>query len=172
MRFETEVFQLDADVVVSVPDPSSKNGKVSLVRLPKGSDLPSKGMSFIEGTVNGKPVQTVVEPDGDGSHWFQLPKSFGAKPGDRVAVDIEATKEWPEPKIPSDFQKALDADPEAAAIFADITPAARWDWIRWLGACKTLETRNKHILVALSKMKSGKRRPCCFDRQMCTLTEG
>jgi hypothetical protein len=175
MKFSAVIEKLDPEVVVGVQDPSGRNGADIVIRLPKGSELPTKGMSFARGTVNGKPMETAIEPDGADSHWFKVPssllKSAGAKPGDTVQVDIEPTKEWPEPQVPKDFQAALDADPEAAAIFAGVTPAARWDWIRWLGACKTQQTRDKHIVVALSKMKSGKRRPCCFDRQMCTLTD-
>ena len=45
---------------------------------------------------------------------------------------------------------------------------ARWDWIRWINATAQQETRKRRIEVAFSKLKSGMRRPCCFNRGMCT----
>jgi hypothetical protein len=31
--------------------------------------------------------------------------------------------------------------------------------------------RNRGIQVALSKLETGERRPCCFNRNLCTATE-
>ena len=67
-----------------------------------------------------------------------------------------------EPKVPTDFQKALSANPKAKAPWTDITPIARRDWISWIESAKQLETRQRRIEVACSKLASGKRRPCCY----------
>ena len=45
---------------------------------------------------------------------------------------------------------------------------ARWEWVRWIGATKSPATRAKRVDVTISKMRSGKRRPCCFDLASCT----
>jgi hypothetical protein len=66
------------------------------------------------------------------------------------------------------LKKALAGDPKAHALWEDITPGARWDWIRWVRAVKTPETRQKHIRVALDKLDKGMRRPCCFNRNLCS----
>jgi uncharacterized protein YdeI (YjbR/CyaY-like superfamily) len=91
--------------------------------------------------------------------------------GDTVALDIAPTKDWPEPKVPRALQQALAASPEAAALWQDITPMARWDWIRWIGATRNSHTRQRRVDVTIDKLRSGKRRPCCFDRNQCTLTD-
>ena len=91
-----------------------------------------------------------------------------AKPGDTVHVSLEPTKEWIEPEVPEDVKKALSTSPKAEALWKDITPLARWDWIRWIRAVKTPETRQKHIEVALDKLNKGMRRPCCFNRNLCS----
>ena len=67
-----------------------------------------------------------------------------------------------------DLKKALSASQKAEDLWRDITPNARWDWIRWIRAVKTPETRQKHIEVALSKLNKGMRRPCCFNRNLCS----
>lgn len=65
-------------------------------------------------------------------------------------------------KIPSDMRAALSADPKALAVWQDITPLARNEWICWTISVKKEETRTEHIQRALSQLKEGKRRPCCW----------
>ena len=45
---------------------------------------------------------------------------------------------------------------------------ARWEWVRWVNATRNTETRERRIEVSLSKMRAGKRRPCCFNLSSCT----
>jgi hypothetical protein len=152
----------------------SKIGAWTILRVPKAASakLPSRGMVMVEGKVNDSRFQAPLEPDGKGSHWLKVEKNMGAAAkadqGDTVTIEIEPVKEWPEPKVPADLKKALTDSPNAHATWKDITPMARWDWIRWIGSTKNAETREKRIGVALSKMNAGSRRPCCFNRSSCT----
>jgi Bacteriocin-protection, YdeI or OmpD-Associated len=50
----------------------------------------------------------------------------------------------------------------------DITPLARWDWIRWIGATRNRDTRAIRMEKTLSKLRSRKRAACCFNRRQCT----
>jgi hypothetical protein len=144
-----------------------KVGPLAIILLPKSESqkLPSRGMTLVQGTINGKNFKTPLEPDGKGSHWLKVDKALV---GTKVKVDIEPTKDWPEPEVPKDLLKALTEDIAANELWHDITPMARWDWIRWVGSTKNPETRNKHVEVACSKLKAGIRRPCCFNRAACT----
>ena len=151
-----------------------KIGTWTVIRFPQtaSAQLPSRGMTMISGSLNGVPLRVALEPDGKGSHWFKLDgelrKIADVTEGRPVDLAVESTKLWPEPEIPADLQKALAADVKARALWADITPMARWDWLRWIRATKQQETRTRRVDVALSKLKSGDRRPCCFNRTMCT----
>ncbi len=151
-----------------------KIGSWTLLRLPNeaSAKLPSRGMTMVEGTINDFHFQTELEPDGKGSHWFRVDKSIleatGVDAGDTVTLSVESTKEWPEPDIPEDLETALAADPKAHTLWMSITPMARWDWIRWIRSTKQAETRRRRIEVAFSKLKAGERRPCCFNRSLCT----
>jgi len=124
-------------------------------------------MTMVKGTVNGLPFQSVLEPDGRGSHWFRVDKTLG-QAGDTVKLAIEPSNEWTRPEVPADFRKALSGAPKAHSLWMEITPNAQWDWIRWIRAVKLKETRQKHIEVALSKLNKGIRRPCCFNRNLCS----
>ena len=127
---------------------------------------------MVEGIINGFRFQAALEPDGKGSHWFRVDKTMlegaGADAGDTVSLAIEPTKEWPEPEVPADLKSALTDSPQVHKLWMHITPMARWDWIRWIRATKQLETRKRRIEVACSKLKAGTRRPCCFNRNLCT----
>ena len=149
-------------------------GDWTILRLPENASakLPSRGMALVEGTINGFHSKIVLEPDGKGGHWFRidpaLRKAASINGSSAVTMDVEPSKEWPEPDVPADLNKALKSDPEANALWVKITPMARWDWLRWVRATNSRETRSHRIEVAMSKLKSGERRPCCFNRNQCT----
>lgn len=67
-----------------------------------------------------------------------------------------------ETSIPTDLRKALKNNPKAKAVWDDITPIARRDWVLWIITGKLTETRKRRIEVACSKLASGMRRVCCF----------
>ena len=149
-------------------------GSQTILRVPKAasSKLPSRGMSMVEGTLNGYAFQTPLEPDGLGSHWFRVSNTMlrvaRAQVGDSVSVALEPMALWPEPKVPADLAEAFASDPEACRLWMDITPVARWDWIRWIGSTRNPDTRAIRVEKTLSKLRSGKRAACCFNRSQCT----
>lgn len=65
-------------------------------------------------------------------------------------------------KLPKDLQVALSTSPAALAVWEDITPLARNEWICWNVTVKTTETRKKHIERTIKELAQGKRRPCCW----------
>jgi hypothetical protein len=152
-------------------------GAWTVLRLPgeASAQLPSRGQVMVKGAMNDFRFQTALEPDGNGSHWFRVDKSMqksaNAVAGDTVTLAIEPTKEWPEPTMPADLRTALAAHPRIQALWMRITPMARWEWIRWIGSTKQPETRKRRIETAGSKLLSGERRPCCFNRNMCCVPD-
>jgi uncharacterized protein YdeI (YjbR/CyaY-like superfamily) len=65
-------------------------------------------------------------------------------------------------KIPADLHGALTSDPKALAIWEDLTPLARNEWICWITFVKKEETRKSHVKRTISELKEGMRRPCCW----------
>ena len=150
-------------------------GTSTVLRLPEtvSNNLPSRGQVAVHGTVNGVEFQTVLEPDGNSGHWMRvddmLQHAAGISAGDSATLDLEVTKDWPEPSVPRDLATALAAAPQQIQdLWTDITPMARWEWVRWVNATKNPDTRGRRVEVSISKMKSGKRRPCCFNLSACT----
>jgi uncharacterized protein YdeI (YjbR/CyaY-like superfamily) len=65
-------------------------------------------------------------------------------------------------KLPADLRASLASTPKALIIWEDITPLARNEWICWVISGKKTETRSIRIKKAISKLKGGMRRPCCW----------
>lgn len=126
-------------------------------------------MTTVEGTINGAPFTATLEPDGQKGHWLKVDRKLreaaGAEPGEVVTLEIAPVAEEPEPKVPAALRKALAAaSPKARAVWSDITPIARRDWIYWITSAKQPETRARRVDTACSMLGAGKRRACCFDR--------
>jgi hypothetical protein len=160
IRFDATLSAIDTSTVLRLPDRASKN-------------LPSRGQVAVHGTINGVQFQTVLEPDGNFGHWMRvddrLQRAAGISAGDTATLDVEVTKNWPEPSVPEDLAAGLAAAPQRIQdLWNEITPMARWEWVRWVNATKNADTRRRRVDVSISKMKSGKRRPCCFNLSACT----
>lgn len=65
-------------------------------------------------------------------------------------------------EVPEDLRNALIADKAAQAVWEDITPLARNEWICWTISVKKEATRQDHIRRVVSELKEGVRRPCCW----------
>jgi Domain of unknown function (DUF1905)/Bacteriocin-protection, YdeI or OmpD-Associated len=159
IRFEAEMRKIGRWTILRLPDDAS-------------AKLPSRGQIAVKGAMNGHAFQTVLEPDGRRGHWLKVNKklqqSLALGEGETVALEVEPTKDWPEPDIPTDFRTALADAPDISELWQTITPMARWEWVRWINATKNSETRKRRVEVGISKLRSGKRRPCCFDLAACT----
>lgn len=64
--------------------------------------------------------------------------------------------------LPIDLKEAILAAPKVHALWDDITPLARNEWICWVISGKLQETRGIRIKKAISKINGGMRRPCCW----------
>jgi hypothetical protein len=160
IRFDATLYTIDRSTILRLPEEASEK-------------LPSRGQVVVHGTIDGHAFQTVLEPDGDSGHWMrfdeQLLQATGMTAGDTATLEIGPTRDWPEPNVPEDLETALDAAPRKIQdLWQDITPMARWEWVRWVNATRNPDTRKRRVEVSISKMNSGKRRPCCFNLAACT----
>ena len=161
IRFSAKLFR---------PAPTAKADSWIFLTLPKNASakLPSRGMTTVEGTLNGFHFRATLEPDGQKSHWLKVNRTIreaaGADAGDVVTLEIAPAREEVEPKVPADLRNALAAAPKARALWSDITLIARRDWIHWIVSAKQPETRARRIKNACAMLAAGKRRVCCFDR--------
>ena len=160
IHFDSPLVKIGDFVVAQIPEVESVK-------------LPSRGQIFVKGTINDHPFEKVLEPDGRWSHWFKidekLQQQLGVEIGDTVTVEITPSKDWPDPELPKDFALALDSAPQKVKDkWKDITAMARWEWIRWVNATSSSDTRAIRIEKSMSKLNGTHRRPCCFNLAACT----
>ncbi len=157
--FQTEIVTINGHLIALVPADAS-------------AALPSRGQVAVQAVIADQKFFTVVEPDGRRGHWIKLPTDppspFRTRVGERLSLTLSVASEWPEPVVPDDLASALGAAPDLAELWESITPMARWEWVRWVQATANDTTRARRVEVSISKMRSGKRRPCCFDLSACT----
>ena len=145
-----------------------------LIPLPEEAStaLPSRGQVAVDAVLNGLELAMVVEPDGRKGHWLRVDESLqqalDLREGAAVDFTLTPTKAWPEPELPEDLGAALEQADDLEETWASITPMARWEWVRWINATKNSETRQRRVEVSISKLRAGKRRPCCVDLSSCT----
>lgn len=152
--------------------PAEPGGDASwaFIVLPRDASekLPRRGRTSVDVAINGYCFRATLEPDGQLSHWLrvseELREAAGVETGDVVMLEITPVELEPEPDIPSDFLAALEANPEARAIWDSATTIARLDWIHWITSAKHSRTRKQRISNACDMLASGKRRVCCFDQ--------
>jgi uncharacterized protein YdeI (YjbR/CyaY-like superfamily) len=65
-------------------------------------------------------------------------------------------------KMPADLKKALLDDKKVLALWEDITPLARNEFICWVENAKQIETRKRRVKRTCEELLEGKRRPCCW----------
>ncbi len=160
VRCDARLYLIENSTILQLPEKAS-------------AKLPSRGQVAVRGTINGHEFQTVLEPDGSSGHWMrvdrELQRAAAVRAGDTATLVIAPSEEWPEPNVPVDLQAALGAaPPKIHDIWNDITPMARWEWVRWVNATNNADTRKRRVEVTISKMNNGKRRPCCFNLAACT----
>ncbi|SKM18172.1 Uncharacterized protein conserved in bacteria [Mycobacteroides abscessus subsp. massiliense] len=65
-------------------------------------------------------------------------------------------------RVPADLRAALIANPTALALWQDITPLGRNEFICWVEDAKQEVTRERRIWRTQEELEEGKRRPCCW----------
>lgn len=124
--------------------------------------LGTKSMISVSGTMNGFPFRTSLAPSGKGTHVMTVNKEVQAgakaKPGDTVAVVLEVDRAPRTVTVPLDLARALDGAAKAKAVWEDLTPRAREEWVAWVTSAKRDETRTRRVGQVVSKLESGQRR--------------
>jgi hypothetical protein len=70
----------------------------------------------------------------------------------------------PELPVPDDLRAAIDARPEAAAVFAGFPPGCRREYVEWVCQAKRPETRAARVAQTVEWLAEGKRRNWKYEK--------
>ncbi|MEP7060306.1 MAG: YdeI/OmpD-associated family protein [Actinomycetota bacterium] len=137
------------------------NGKTATgIRVPKATvEALGKGRRVpVRVTINGYTCRsTVAVYNGE----YLLPVSAevragaGIQAGDKLQVDLEVDTEKREVVVPSDFKKALAADPVAKATFAGLSYSNKRRYVLSIEGAKQAKTRQRRIDKSVAALHEG-----------------
>ncbi len=137
----------------------------AVLHLPHAVSQQLRGMTTVEGTINGHAFRAALETGASGSLRLRVNKAMrdgaGASAGDTVQIAILGPE--PEPEVPAELQAAFASSTAVQALWQDLTLLGRLDWIRWIEAAKQPATRARRITRTIEQLAEGKRRPCCVN---------
>src|SRR5689334_4518027 len=142
----TELQQTENTIRFNAKLVANNAGVVFYLHLPKaaGAELSSRGATMVEGTIDGFPFRAPLESNGKGAPALKISKALrvaaGANDGEVVVVELTRVGDEPEVRVPSDLMTALKTAAKAQALWTEITPMARREWVRWVSSPKQAET--------------------------------
>ncbi len=157
------VFRFKARLV-RLPTTAKADATMQL-DVPKAIGTKLRGMTKVEGIINGHPFRSTLEPTTSGGHSLRvnraMHKGAGADAGDTVTLAILGPE--PEPTVPADLRNAFKSSHSAKALWKDLTTEGRRDWIRWIDSTANPQTRARRVRRTVEQLSEGKRRPCCVN---------
>lgn len=111
----------------------------------------------VRATVNGYTFRTTVAVYG-GKFYVGLRKDIRqasrVQPGQRVEVGLEVDEDPRDVELPSDFARALEADPRAKAVFEALSFTHRKEHVQSIVESKKEETRRRRIDKAIQTLRA------------------
>jgi hypothetical protein len=141
-KFVATIYKIGINRCVDVPPDIS------------GQFQPAKYVAVVT-IIGGRTSRTTLVPGAEGYRLFlnsQMRKAAHVDAGDLVGVLLRLDRESRELPIPPELEQALDADAAARDAFAAITPALRREFLRWVLAAKSSETRVRRIQRGLKTL--------------------
>ena len=85
-------------------------------------------------------------------------QAIGKSIGDRVQVVVDQDTEPRIVEVPEDLAAALQANPQAQAVFDNLAYSHRREYAQWIAEAKRPETRERRVKQAIEKLSRGENR--------------
>jgi hypothetical protein len=112
-------------------------------------------------TINGHRHRTTVTKM-RGEYLFGFSRAAraaaGLAPGDTVTFTLQLDEAPREVEVPPPLQRALDADPAAAARFQSLAFTHRKEFARWIADAKRDDTRTRRVAQTVEMLHRGETR--------------
>lgn len=78
---------------------------------------------------------------------------IGKEAGDSVFVEVQKDEEVREIELPDDFKEELDKNKDALKFYESLSYSGKRKYYQWITSAKKIETREKRIVEAISKLE-------------------
>jgi hypothetical protein len=116
-----------------------------------------RGNVHIKGSLNELPVRGTLVPVGGGRHRLyingDMRKKTGTAVGDEIALCLEFDDRPRDLPVPPALRAALDAKPEARAVFDGLPPSRHHEFLAYLNYLKTPEALERNVKKVILKIK-------------------
>jgi hypothetical protein len=124
--------------------------------------LGTRGRLWLRGTLQGHPFWVAAQPMGDGNHWVTVNRQMRAEMGLAGDEEVEAVfvrAQGPPPlAVPEELERALEARPDARALFERMSHNHRKEYINWVREAKRPETRTRRAGEATDRIVASRGR--------------
>ncbi|HEY3295447.1 MAG TPA: YdeI/OmpD-associated family protein [bacterium] len=122
----------------------------------------TKGRVPVNALIDGVPYRGSLANMGGGCHQLGVLKAIrekiGKGEGDVVHVILERDTAERSVEAPEDFQKALNKNKAAKAVFEKFAYSHKKEYVRWIEEAKKAETRAARIEKAVGMIAEGQKR--------------
>lgn len=122
-----------------------------------------KGQVKVTATFDGVGYRGSLARMGHSCHILGMTKKIraeiGKQPGDTVHVVIKKDDEPRVVEVPEDFNKLLDANPEANSFFNTLSYTNRKAYVEWITSAKKAETRVKRLEQSVELLLNKVKKP-------------
>jgi hypothetical protein len=116
----------------------------------------------VRATVNGVSFRSRLSVYGGKSYLgftAAVRKAAGISLGDVLDISVEVDDEPREVELPSALTVALEANPDAAAVFSGLAFTHRKEYETWIAEAKRDETRERRVVKAIEMLTAGTKTP-------------
>jgi hypothetical protein len=115
----------------------------------------------VKATIDGQPYRGLLVRMGGTYHILgvlkEIRQTIGKDFGDEVEVILEEDNEPRLVSVPPDLEQALKQNPQAEAIFRQLSYTHRKEYVSWIEDSKRETTRQNRISKAIEMLDQGKK---------------
>ena len=115
----------------------------------------------VKAMIEGVPYRGLLTRMGTEYHMLiilkEIREQIGKTFGDEVEITVEEDTEPRTVKVPSDLKQAFKSDPDAKAVYDELSYTHQKEYASWIEGAKKDETRQGRIAKTMEMLKQGKK---------------
>lgn len=115
----------------------------------------------VSATFDGEPYRGLMVRMGEPWHILivlkDIREKIGKSFGDEIEVTVEEDNEPRVIEVPAELGAAFEQNPDALALFDNLAPTHRREYVNWINEAKQETTRQNRAARAIEMLRAGKK---------------